>query len=410
MPSDAAYWLVSAPLKNGDDNDLFRSIKTVVTDNTLIGGLELPSLKAGTLSSLLTLSDALPKHDAYFTSVVAKLLDTIKSLAAAASQSASQSQSQSQSDQDKLESYARINDLPPTQYLIPHSGARQGWTWDAARWGQDGKVIDVVEALVKEMNSIDSIQKQKVQGYNLAKGSLAGMQRKKMGNLSTKSLVGIVSKEDVVVDSEYLETLLVAVPNNLVRDWKEKYERLTTMVVPRSSSEITKDDEYTLFNVTVFKKVKDEYLHKCREHKFLAREFAFDDEAEQRQQQEMEEASAEEKELWTDLLRLSRTNFSEAYQLLVHLKVVRLYVESVLRYGLPADYSAIVLQPDSKTSLKTLKSLSSYFQFLASKERGTGKKASGTGGNNDEVAGEWGAVMEQEYYDFVLFEVPKVVT
>lgn len=87
--------------------------------------------------------------------------------------------------------------------------------------------------------------------------------------------------------------------------------------------EITKDDEYTLFNVTVFKKVKDEYLHKCREHKwvlrrscrlrsftlrlircfcgtfrFLAREFAFDDEAEQRQQQEMEEASAEEKELW----------------------------------------------------------------------------------------------------------------
>ena len=99
----------------------------------------------------------------------------------------------------------------------------------------------------------------------------------------------------------------------------------------------------------------------------------YNDDALQKQQQEMEEASAEEKELWvspsvlrphvsspnswfcraniadafrlqTDLLRLSRTNFSEAYQLLVHLKVVRLYVESVLRYGLPAEYSAIVLQ------------------------------------------------------------------
>lgn len=128
----------------------------------------------------MTLSDALPKHDAYFTSVVAKLLDTIKSLAAGSAQSQSQSPSSSTDDKDKLESYARINDLPPTQYLIPHSGAREGWTWDAARWGQDGKVTDVVEALVKEMNSIDSIQKQKVQGYNLAKGSLAGMQRKKM--------------------------------------------------------------------------------------------------------------------------------------------------------------------------------------------------------------------------------------
>jgi hypothetical protein len=36
----------------------------------------------------------------------------------------------------------------------------------------------------------------------------------------------------------------------------------------------------------------------CGLLRFLAREFAFDDEAEQRQQQEMEEASAEEKELW----------------------------------------------------------------------------------------------------------------
>jgi V-type H+-transporting ATPase subunit C len=126
-------------------------------------------------------------------------------------------------------------------------------------------------------------------------------------------------------------------------------------------------------------------LHKCREHKwvhllnlcvynihelivyksrFLAREFKFDEDAVQKQAEEMTQAEAEEKELWvrmlilscdfllvliiavidqTDLLRLSRTNFSEAYQLLVHLKVVRLFVESVLRYGLPADYSAIVI-------------------------------------------------------------------
>lgn len=32
------------------------------------------------------------------------------------------------------------------------------------------------------------------------------------GNLSVRSLVDIVSKEDVINDSEYLETQLVAVP------------------------------------------------------------------------------------------------------------------------------------------------------------------------------------------------------
>lgn len=46
----------------------------------------------------------------------------------------------------------------------------------------------------------------------------------------------------------------------------------------------------------------------------------------------------------TELLRVSRTNFSESLQILVHLKVVRLFVESVLRYGLPANYLGIVIK------------------------------------------------------------------
>jgi hypothetical protein len=52
----------------------------------------------------------------------------------------------------------------------------------------------------------------------------------------------------------------------------------------------------------------------------------------------------------SELLRLSRTNFSEAYQILTHLKVVRVFVESVLRYGLPAEYSAIVIKVSLLTS------------------------------------------------------------
>ena len=48
-----------------------------------------------------------------------------------------------------------------------------------------------------------------------------------------------------------------------------------------------------------------------------------------------------------DLLRLSRINFSELFQLLVHLKVVRAYVESVLRYGLPASYFAAIVKVSS---------------------------------------------------------------
>lgn len=61
------------------------------------------------------------------------------------------------------------------------------------------------------------------------------------------------------------------------------------------------------------------------------------------------------------------------------------------------------LKPDAKSSLKTLKSLSGYFNFLTTKEKST----KGSSGDND-VGGEFGAIMDQEYYDFVLFEVPQV--
>ena len=52
----------------------------------------------------------------------------------------------------------------------------------------------------------------------------------------------------------------------------------------------------------------------------------------------------------TELLRISRTNFSEAFKLLVHLKVLRLFVESVLRYGLPANYVGLVIKVGSQMS------------------------------------------------------------
>lgn len=113
----------------------------------------------------------------------------------------------------------------------------------------------------------------------------------------------------------------------------------------------------------------------------------------------------------TDLLKLSRINFSEAYQILTHLKCVRLFVESVLRYGLPADYAGVIVRPEPKTAVKSLKTLSGEFSYLAGKSRapsGRNLKKPADSVGDGEVGGEWASVMEAEYYDFVLFEIPKV--
>lgn len=80
------------------------------------------------------------------------------------------------------------------------------------------------------MISIDNALKSKLNNYNLVKGSLTQMQRRKTsvifahlshcsrliilsrGNLSMRDLADVVSKDDFIQDSEYMETLLVAVP------------------------------------------------------------------------------------------------------------------------------------------------------------------------------------------------------
>ena len=46
----------------------------------------------------------------------------------------------------------------------------------------------------------------------------------------------------------------------------------------------------------------------------------------------------------SELLKLTRINFSEAYQILAHLKTVRLFIESALRYGLPAEYAGVIIK------------------------------------------------------------------
>lgn len=61
-------------------------------------------------------------------------------------------------------------------------------------------------------------------------------------------------------------------------DWNANYEKITDMIVPRSSIMITSDSDFGLFNVTLFKKVVDEFKLHAREKKFVVRDFTYNEE------------------------------------------------------------------------------------------------------------------------------------
>ena len=60
----------------------------------------------------------------------------------------------------------------------------------------------------------------------------------------------------------------------MFKEWENTYEKITQMVVPRSSVKISEDAEYGLFTVTVFRKVVDEYKHHAREKKQVSISFS----------------------------------------------------------------------------------------------------------------------------------------
>ncbi|KAF8523067.1 hypothetical protein BU17DRAFT_43994 [Hysterangium stoloniferum] len=390
MPSDQSTWLISVP-QDGDAEGLHQELEAKFQqqlksfDRSSSTQITLPTFKTGTLAGLITLSEDLPKQDAYFTQTTARIVETIRNLL--------------NNDPAKMPQHTQVNDRSVDEYL-------RNWRWNEGRYAVHKGLREIVDSLNKEMSSIDNVMKAKLNNYNLAKGTLVQIQRKKTGNLAVRSLADIVPREVFVQESEYLETLLVAVPNNLTKEWKSKYERLSSMVVPRSSTCIVADDAYTLFSVVIFKRVHDEFSQKCRENKFVLRDFTFSEDAVAKQRDELRTTEISERELWTELLRLARTNFSEAYQILVHLKIVRLFVESVLRYGLPANYIGLAIKPDPKQTKKILSLLVSHFAYLGSGTQEVNKSKSAW---DEEFAAEYQAVMEEELFDFVLFEIPWIV-
>ncbi|KAI0786026.1 ATPase V1 complex subunit C [Abortiporus biennis] len=392
MPSDQSTWLISIP-QDGDAEGIYQELYTKLnrsSGSVSLSQLPLPSFKTGTLDSLITLSEEFPKQDAFFTATVAKTVDTLRNLL--------------NNDPSKLAQHILVNENPVDDYLL------KGWKWNDSRYGTQRGLREMMDVLIKEMTSIDNVMKSKLNTYNLAKGQLVQMQRKKTGNLAVRSLADVVKKEHYLEDSEYMETVLVAVPKNLVKDFNTKYERLTSMVVPRSATLVASDSEYTLYAVVIFKRVHDDFLQKCRENKFIVRDFTFSEDLQEKQREELSTADTTEKELWTELLRLSRTNFSESFQILVHLKILRLFVESVLRYGLPANYIGFIVKPEPKTIKRTLTTLQEQFAYLSGRSNPSSKASKIKGGTaTEEFAGEYQTILEQEYFDFVLFEVPWII-
>ncbi|KAI9031925.1 hypothetical protein CLU79DRAFT_278907 [Phycomyces nitens] len=320
------YTLVSVPAL-GNKQNTFSNLKSKLADYADTHQLLIPEFKIGTLDGLVLLSDDLVKFDAVFEQATNKIADILSILV--------------KDQKINVQDYLLVNDKTIDQYIST-------FQWNSMKYRTDKSLQETTTLLNQEVASIDNVMKTKMNTYTLNKNALLTLQRKQTGNLSVKSLNGIVKKQHCILNSEYLTTLIVAVPRQLYKLWNNSYETLTSMVVPRSSVMIAEDEDFGLFTVTVFQRVADEFAHKAREERFIVRDFKYDDDALKQQQGELEESKTTVHEQQGELIRLARTNFGEVFAAWIHLKALRIFVESVLRYGLPPDFTAVSILYEKK--------------------------------------------------------------
>jgi V-type H+-transporting ATPase subunit C len=116
------------------------------------------------------------------------------------------------------------------------------------------------------------------------------------------------------------------------------------MVVPRSSVQVAQDDEFTLFAVVTFKKVSANFLQKCREQKWTPRQYKYTEGGKEEEQREIDRETREEKKAWGEALRMGRTAWAESVMIWLHTLALKVFVEAVLRYGLPMAYICAIIK------------------------------------------------------------------
>ncbi|XP_036737575.1 V-type proton ATPase subunit C 2 isoform X10 [Manis pentadactyla] len=339
------FWLISAP---GDKENLqaLERMNTVTSKSNLSYNTKfsIPDFKVGTLDSLVGLSDELGKLDTFAESLIKRMAQSVVEVMEDA--------------KGKVQENLLANGVDLTSF-VTH------FEWDMAKYPVKQPLVGVVDTLAKQLSQIEMDLKSRTAAYNTLRLNLENLEKKSTGNLFTRTLSDIVSKEDFVLDSEYLITLLVIVPKQSYTQWQKTYESLSDMVVPRSTKLIAEDSEGGLFTVTLFRKVMDDFKTKAKENKFTVREFYYDEKEIKREREEMTRLLSDKKQQYGPLLRWLKVNFSEAFIAWIHIKALRVFVESVLRYGLPVNFQAVLLQPHKKSSTKRLREvLNSVFRHL----------------------------------------------
>jgi len=342
----------------------------------------IPDLRVGTLDSLMSLSDDLVKIDLSIENVSRKIERAFSEL----------------SDDPKAKPKVSTTGETVDRYL-------KNFSWDRAKYPNTTSLPDLVENIQKAMGREEDELRQKSADYTEISQALGSIERKKGGSLMMKDLADVITAENLGMapseiqsdnffpNTEYLSTLVVVVPKNIEKDFLATYESLCSdlvegvgsPVVPESAVKLLEQDDSSVFKVTLLRgkyqsgfyddedntfhegthtDYVEHFVKEAREKRFVARRFTFDPNAQAANKRNAHELKTRLDRAKTDFERWCSIHFGEAFTAWIHIKAIRAFVESVLRYGLPVNYTALLIQPKKGRDEKIMSGMTKLYGYL----------------------------------------------
>lgn len=241
--------------------------------------------------------------------------------------------------------------------LLDPKKAITEFQWDEGKYPNRSKTIaDIMHKINEKYTETRKTIKSKTDDYN---NSINDLKLKKKSQNEALSLMkqdyrDLVSKSKMEMKTtDYLCTMLCFVPTGNEKTFESKYMSLADgYVVPYSAQRIDRgeDEKMQLYRVIVMKHKKDDFRNQCQSQlRITCKEYNEEELLNKPvEEKEIEKLNNESIQKKHDLERHAESGYSEVFYALLHLKYLRLYVESCLKYTSGDYYSVMVYTPRDK--------------------------------------------------------------
>mmetsp|Transcript_23990 Transcript_23990/g.60012 ORF Transcript_23990/g.60012 Transcript_23990/m.60012 type:complete len:386 (+) Transcript_23990:35-1192(+) len=317
---------------------------------------QVPMLKVGGLGENVRLADDIEKADQQVEKAVKRigkwLYDLIK---------------EDQPDVS-IERALTVNSATMYDYV-------RNFEWNHARYPPKISTGELLQTITTETSEhLTKLQARTTEFTNVCQ-AISSENKKQTGTLFVRDLSELVDPTHMVF-TDSLKTILVVVPRHGEKEWIESYytlcpaeDNLPAAVVPDSLLKLDvadkEDKENALYAILIMRRREDQLRTLLRDMRLGVRDVPVRDADTVTGREKMHRLTTQREERKADLIRWCKTFFGESFIAWLHLKAIRIFVESALRYSVPPNFKAVLCLPNSSSDeKKMLKKLVALYDHL----------------------------------------------